>query len=78
MRRTSARVDEAALDAALSSGRGTPRERMAWHLEAAALREGQPDEAAFHRTHAMVHALEAGNWAEAERLRGLLAAEGRA
>jgi len=36
-----------------------------------------PEQVAFHRTHAYVYALELGDWAEADRLYDLLSADAR-
>lgn len=68
-----------ALDAALRSGHGMAdaREMLALHLLAAAYWQADGAQAAFHRTHAYVYALEAGDWAMVDRLFDALAAEGR-
>jgi hypothetical protein len=68
-----------ALDLALrrSHGSGDPSEMLALHQVAVEYWGDDADRAAFHRTHAYVYALEAGDWAAVDALRTELAAEGR-
>ena len=47
------------------------------HLLAVKFWQDHPQQSAFHRTHAYVYALEAGDWAAADTLYTALAAEGR-
>jgi len=68
-----------ALDAALQSkhGQGNERAMLALHGLAASYWRDDPQQVAFHRTHAYVYALELGDWPEVERLYALLSADGR-
>ena len=70
---------ETALDAALTArhASGAARELCALHRLAARFWEGDADRAAFHLTHAYVHALEAGDDAATRTLHAALAAMGR-
>lgn len=68
-----------ALDHALRAGHDSGDTRAMLALHRLAIRYWQADTArcAFHRTHAYVYALEAGEWAAADSLNAELAAEGR-
>jgi len=68
-----------ALDTALrqSHDSGTAADMLALHRVAAAYWAGDTERAAFHRTHAYVYALEAGDWAAADCFYSALATEGR-
>lgn len=68
-----------ALDAALVAHHEAraPATMCALHKLAARFWNDDPAQAAFHRTHAYVYALEAGLWDEADKLHAQLAAEKR-
>lgn len=67
------------LDEALRSlhGSGQARELCALHRLAAEFWSDDPAQVAFHRTHAYVYALEAGDGVAEAELFGLLADQGR-
>ena len=68
-----------ALDDALQAkhGTGDPRTMLSLHLLAAEYWSSDTHQAAFHRTHAYVYALEAGDWHRANRLFDDLEKDGR-
>jgi len=68
-----------ALDAALQTKHGSsdPKAMLSLHLLAAEYWSEDRDQTAFHRTHAYVYALEAGDWATVDKLYSDLAAVDR-
>ncbi len=68
-----------ALDDALQAKHGTddPRAMLSLHLLAADYWSGDDHQSAFHRTHAYVYALEAGDWETVDALYADLSAAGR-
>jgi len=77
--RTDRNAAGAALDDALQAehGTGNPHTMLSLHLLAAEYWSADEHQSAFHRTHAYVYALEAGDWKAAETLFTDLAAAGR-
>lgn len=77
--RTDRAAAGAALDTALQTkhGTGDARGMLSLHLLAAEYWSGDKHQSAFHRTHAYVYALEAGDWDAGDALYADLSAEGR-
>lgn len=70
---------ESALDEALQTkhSTGDARTMLSLHLLAAEYWSADKHQSAFHRTHAYVYALEAGDWKAVDVLYAHLSAEGR-
>ena len=70
---------ETELDRALRTVQdsGSAPQMLALHLLAVKFWQDDMQQSAFHRTHAYVYALEAGDWVAADELYASLAAEGR-